>query len=175
MKITVEFDSKEEFDEYMGGNAEGQEAGETKPRRTRRTKAEIAASGTSVPEPAPVPASAPAAPEMPAPQQMTPQMFGQQAQAGEPSPFGAAGASLPPGPSPAVQALLQRVSNGLETRLADKKADSSTAYDPNAILTWFRQQCGLGAVQATFDQINQSFLPRMHESRLEDIAKMIGA
>lgn len=188
MKIIVEFESKQEFDEYMGGG-DNADASETKPARRPRGSRKTA-DATAVPDPEPIPGSPSiggatvmqsadgptlAAGGGAALQQMTPQMFGGATSGGQ-SPFGGEVAgSLPPGPSPAVQALLQRVASGLETRLAEKKADGSAAYDPNAILGWFRTQCGQGAESATFDQIKQSFLPRMQESQLEQIAKMIGA
>jgi hypothetical protein len=72
------------------------------------------------------------------------------------------------GGDPAISALVQRISVGIDTQLA-------RGSDPNNALTWFRQQCGPEAAAATMDQIKTVFLPRLPTAALENIAKLTGA
>jgi hypothetical protein len=64
---------------------------------------------------------------------------------------------------PLVTAILARI---------DGAINSGQAAD--AIVTWFRQQIGPDAAQATLDQIKQVFVPRMTEMQLKQIAPQLG-
>lgn len=52
---------------------------------------------------------------------------------------------------------------------------SSGQQPADAILTWFRGQCGAEAASATLDQIKTVFLPKASPPTLENIVKLIGA
>jgi hypothetical protein len=44
----------------------------------------------------------------------------------------------------------------------------------DSIVTWFRQQIGPEAANATIDQLKQVFIPRMQEMQLKQIAPQLG-
>jgi hypothetical protein len=43
-----------------------------------------------------------------------------------------------------------------------------------AIVTWFRQQIGPDAANASLDQLKQVYIPRMSEAQLKQIAPQLG-
>jgi hypothetical protein len=82
-----------------------------------------------------------------------------------PQGFPGANGQMPP-PSqvhPLVTAILARIDGAV-----------STGQSMDAIVTWFRQQIGPEAANATLDQIKQVFVPRMPETQLKQIAPMLG-
>jgi hypothetical protein len=64
---------------------------------------------------------------------------------------------------PLVTAILARIDGAVN---GGQPAD--------AVVTWFRQQIGPEAAQATLDQIKQVFIPRMTEQQLKQIAPQLG-
>lgn len=64
---------------------------------------------------------------------------------------------------PLVTAILARI---------DGAVSGGQAAD--AVVTWFRQQIGPDAANATLDQIKQVFIPRMTEQQLRQIAPQLG-
>ena len=57
------------------------------------------------------------------------------------------------------------------------RIDSAIAsgQPPDAVLNWFRGQCGAEAAAATMDQIKTVFLPKLAMPGLENIAKLMNA
>jgi len=87
--------------------------------------------------------------------------------AGAAQPATAFPAPVATGPAPEVLALVQKIG-----ARADAAAASGQPVD--AMLTWFRNQCGPDAAQATMDQIKAVFLPRLTMPALSEIAKLMG-
>lgn len=83
------------------------------------------------------------------------------------NPGGAAGFS-PVGVAPEVTALVNRI-------VARADALVAGGQDANAMLTWFRTQCGPEAAQATLDQIKTVFLSKASVTTLTEMVKLIGA
>lgn len=83
--------------------------------------------------------------------------------------FPVAGAN---GPAPEALALVTRLT-------ARYDALATQGQDPNAMLTWFRNECakaGLAeAANASMDQIKQACLPKLSVPSLEAMAKLMGA
>lgn len=166
MKVTLQFDSLEEFDEFRGDNDGGTATGE-KPTRTRRSR-KGAGVGAQVPDPAPIPTGGLPGPEtaaaiatqMPATTAPTFAVGG--------FPGTAPAGNVAPGPSEAVMNLVQRIGARMDAAIAG-------GHNANDALNWMRQQCGAEAAQATFDQIKQVYLPKLAESQLNDIAKLMAA
>jgi hypothetical protein len=146
MKITVEFDSEEEFKARIknprkgGGTDDGDQTG---------------GQGTQAPAPlAPPQTQQPFNPA--APPTFTP-----------PQGFPSATA-IGPVVDPVVAGLVQRIATRIDSALASgQPADS--------VLTWFRGQCGAEAAAATMDQIKTVFLPKLAVPGLENIAKLMNA
>lgn len=67
-----------------------------------------------------------------------------------------------------TQAIVQRI----VTRIDGAVASGQPA---DAVLTWFRSQCGAEAANATMDQIKANFLPKLAMPALENIAKLMNA
>lgn len=92
--------------------------------------------------------------------------FGDNAAGGFPSP----GPSFAPpaGPSPEVQALVNRIIT---------KTDSAIAggQNPEQARAWFASQCGAEAANATLDTIKASFLPKLAVPQLTQIASLLAA
>lgn len=175
MKVTLQFDSLEEFDEFRGDNDGGTATGE-KPTRTRRSR-KGADVGAQVPDPAPIPTGGLPGPETAAaiatqmPNAITAGPGGSVA----PSTFAVGGfpgtapaGNVAPGPSEAVMNLVQRIGARMDAAIAG-------GHNANDALNWMRQQCGAEAAQATFDQIKQVYLPKLPESQLGEIAKLMAA
>jgi hypothetical protein len=78
--------------------------------------------------------------------------------------FPAAGAQI----APEVAALVQRIIVKLDSAIASgQPADQA--------LMWFRNQCGPDAANYTMDQIKQHGLPKLQQTQLDAIAKMMNA
>lgn len=138
MKIIVEFESMEEFENF----------------RTSGKKTRAKGQREEVEEQAePVAAS-------------TPQTFAPSAAATQPSqgfPGGNSGAPAATATHPLVTAILARIDGAV-----------SSGQPSDAVVTWFRQQIGPEAANATLDQIKQIFVPRMTEQQLKQIAPQLG-
>lgn len=141
MKITVEFDSEEEFKARIK-NPRGK--GET----------EQLANGPQAPAPLLPPQQAqPAFNPAPAPATFQP----------PPNAFPGA-----PAADPVVAGLVQRIVARIDGAIA-------SGQPADAVLGWFRGQCGAEAAGATMDQIKTVFLPKLAVPGLENIAKLMNA
>jgi hypothetical protein len=82
-----------------------------------------------------------------------------------------AGGGFPGGPAvdPAVQGLVTRIVTKLDAAL------SSGSSNPDGALTWFRQQIGPDAANATLDQVKGVLLARQSADKLNTIAQFMGA
>jgi hypothetical protein len=67
------------------------------------------------------------------------------------------------GTHPLVSAILARIDGAI-----------GSGQPADAIVTWFRQQIGPEAKDATLDQIKQIFVPRMTDAQLKQIAPQLG-
>jgi hypothetical protein len=76
---------------------------------------------------------------------------------------GANGPTPPPPAHPLVAAILARIDGAI-----------SSGQPAEAIVTWFRQQIGPDAKDATVEQLKQVFIPRMSKAQLEQIAPQLG-
>lgn len=75
---------------------------------------------------------------------------------------------FPAGPSPEVQALVQRIVTKTDAALqAGQPADQA--------LAWFRSQCGAEAANATLDQIKTVFLQKLQVPQLTQMAQLLAA
>lgn len=137
MKITVEFDSEEEFKARIK-NPRGGKGGDKDDDGQPAT--------TTAPAPLMPPQSAPAF--NPAPPQ-----------------GGFPGASVG---DPVVAGLVQRIVARIDGAIA-------SGQPADAVLNWFRGQCGAEASGATMDQIKAVFLPKLTVPGLEQIAKLMNA
>ena len=150
MKITVEFESVDEF-----------EAFKTSGKKTRTKKeeaAEAAAEGATVDVPAPIqpPAGAPTF----NPPNAAPAPFAAQA------PTFAAPAA--PAVDPAVTDLVGKI---VERWNGSVTANPATA---DGALKFFRDQIGADAASATADQIQNVLLPKLPLEQLKKIAPLLG-
>jgi hypothetical protein len=146
MKITVEFDTWEEMEIFR-----------TSGKRTRGRKEEDAPTVEEVTEKvAQMNAGIAAATPLPAQSFAPPQA--QQA-----SGFPGANGPTPPPAHPLVAAILARIDGAI-----------SSGQPAEAIVTWFRQQIGPDAKDATVEQLKQVFIPRMSKAQLEQIAPQLG-
>jgi hypothetical protein len=131
---------------------EEMEAFRTSGKKTRSKKEEAADVEESV---GAAPTVAPPAPPAPAPQ------FAPPAQ-GFPG-NGAMPAAAPAPIHPLAEAIIAKIDGAITS---GQPADS--------IVTWFRQQIGPEAANATIDQLKQVFIPRMQEMQLKQIAPQLG-
>lgn len=144
MKITVEFDSEEEFKARIknprGGKGGDKDESEGQP-----------ASGVA---PAPL---------------MPPQQQPGFAPQGQPA-FAPPSGGFPGAPAidPVVAGLVTRIATRIDGALA-------SGQPADAVLGWFRGQCGAEAAGATMDQIKTVFLPKLSVAGLENIAKLMNA
>lgn len=150
-KITVEFSSFEEFMAFRGGaavEAPKAEVVETdKPKRTRVKKDEP----VIVPEPEQPPAVIEtAAPAFPVVTEQPANPFPVQA---EPTP---------------VEKLVARINKRIDDVIAQGQPEDK-------MVAWFRTQVGTEGANANLSQIKQALLPKLSETQLEGIAKLIGA
>lgn len=165
MKITVEFENEDEFEAFRVSGKK------TRARKGDTAEAETAA---NVPAPALPPAggSAMQAPVMqptagfPGATGFAPPAVGA-TQAGGAFPVAAAPALVPE-----VQALVTRISNTVDNAIKGGQPAAS-------VLQWFQGECvklGFAEAQnATLDQIKTLYLPKMNQSALENIAKLMNA
>ena len=72
------------------------------------------------------------------------------------------------GPSPEVQALVQRINGRIDAAI-------QSGQPADQVLTWFRGQCGPEAANATLDQIKTVCLYKAPMPTLEGIAKLMNA
>lgn len=72
------------------------------------------------------------------------------------------------GPAPEALALVQRINVKVDGAIAG-------GQPADAVLQWFRGQCGPEAASFTLDQIKTVALPRMPMAGLENIAKLMNA
>ncbi len=73
-----------------------------------------------------------------------------------------------PAVAPEVAALVTRISTRIEGAVA-------SGQPADAVLQWFRGQCGAEAANATIEQIKTVFLPKLALPALENIAKLMNA
>ena len=146
MKITVEFDSWDEMEVFR-----------TSGKKTRGGKAKDD-DQPSVEEVAEKQAYANSVP---------PQTFQPPPQASVTPPSqGFPGGNSAPTSAPAhplVAAIVARIDGAV-----------ASGQPSDAIVTWFRQQIGPDAANATLDQIKQVHVPRMNENQLKQIAPQLG-
>jgi hypothetical protein len=69
---------------------------------------------------------------------------------------------------PVVAGLVQRITARIDSAVA-------SGQPADAVLNWFRGQCGGEAAAATMDQIKTVFLPKLAVPGLENIAKLMNA
>lgn len=153
-KITVEFSSFEEFMAFRGGAAVEAPKAEVveadKPKRTRVKKDEPVV----VPEPEQPPAAIEtAAPAFPG--DLNPPVI-----AANPFPVQAE-------PTP-VEKLVARINKRIDDVIAQGQPEDK-------MVAWFRTQVGPEGANANLSQIKQALLPKLSETQLEGIAKLIGA
>jgi hypothetical protein len=155
MKIAVEFDSLEEFEAFR-----------TSGKKTRSGKKGEGDDDT------PATGSVPA-PLMP-PTGGQPQGFNPGGMQG----FAAPGAGAGPtgGAFPAVGAQIAPEAAALVQRIVVKLDSAIASGQPaDQALMWFRNQCGPDAANYTMDQIKQHGLPKLQQTQLDAIAKMMNA
>jgi hypothetical protein len=85
---------------------------------------------------------------------------------------GAGGAGFPGNPSVGVDAATAAIVGRIVAKIDGAIASGQPA---DAVLTWFRGQCGAEAANATMDQIKQTFLYKLPMASLENIAKLMNA
>ena len=73
-----------------------------------------------------------------------------------------------PAGDPAVASLVARIVARIDSAIA-------SGQPADAVLGWFRGQCGAEAAGATMDQIKTVFLPKLAAPGLENIAKLMNA
>lgn len=81
---------------------------------------------------------------------------------------GAGATSFPTGPAPEIAALVQRISTRLDAAI-------SGGQPAEAARAWLASQCGPEAANATLDQIKSTFLAKLSQPVLENIAKLMAA
>jgi len=146
MKITIEFENWDEMETFRTSG---------KKSRGRKGDVEDAPTVDEVRD-----AVAANTPQQPPAAQPVQQQF-----APPPGSFPGANGQMP-SPSqvhPLVTAILARIDGAIQT-----------GQSMDAIVTWFRQQIGPEAANATLDQIKQVFVPRMPEAQLKQIAQPLG-
>lgn len=77
------------------------------------------------------------------------------------------------GPGPEVVALVQRIAAKIDWAM--QPSPNGGGQPADAILNWFRGQCGPETASYTMDQIKQVALPRASVPTLENIAKLMNA
>jgi hypothetical protein len=147
MKITVEFDNWDEMEAFR-----------TSGKKTRGRKDDINEAPT-VEEVTEKVAQMNALASAPPQQQPLPQQFVQPG----PPPGGFPGGNGQVPVHPLVTAIIARIDGAI-----------STGQSTDAIATWFRQQIGPEAANATLDQIKQIFVPKMSSVQLETLAPILG-
>ncbi len=147
MRITVEFDTEEEFKARIKN-----------PRGARGGADDTEQPATQAPAPIQPPQPGPAFNPTPPPAAFTP-----------PQGFpGATATAVGPVVDPVVAGLVGRINARIDSAIA-------SGQPADAVLTWFRGQCGAEAAAATMDQIKTVFLPKLAVPGLENIAKLMNA
>lgn len=82
------------------------------------------------------------------------------------------GTGFPSGAGPQIDPNVAGLVNRVTARIDGAIASGQAA---DAVLGWFRTQCGPEASSATMDQIKQVFLPKQPLPVLENIAKLMNA
>jgi hypothetical protein len=148
MRISVEFDSMEEFEQFrVSGKATRRSKKDDEP-TPEEVAEKQAAMAQSIRDAQPLAAQ----PAPPLPQQ-------QPISQGFPGGNG----QMPAPQHRLVNAILARIDGALTSGQA-----------PDAIVNWFRQQIGPIAKDATLEQIKQVFVPRMSEMELKQLAPQLG-
>lgn len=156
MKLTVEFDSIEEFEAFRTSGKKSRGKGKDDAESEVNT---TAAQAGSAPPPLPPPVGGAMGFNPGATQGFAPPGAGAAPGAGA---FPAVGA---PQVAPEVQAIVNRITAKLDAAIASgQPADKA--------LEWMQGQCG--APGATMDQIKQVSLPKLSMPQLENIAKLMG-
>lgn len=144
MRITVEFDTEEEFKARIknprGGKGGDKDDGEGQPATGQAPAPLMPPQGQFNPAPAPAAFTSP--------------------QGGFPG--------APQTHDPVVAGLVQRIVARIDSAIA-------SGQPADAVLNWFRGQCGAEASAATMDQIKAVFLPKLAVPGLENIAKLMNA
>jgi len=73
-----------------------------------------------------------------------------------------------PASDPVAAGLVQRITARIDGAIA-------SGQPADAVLNWFRGQCGAEAAGATMEQIKTVFLPKLAVPGLENIAKLMNA
>lgn len=165
MKITVEFDSEDEFEAFKTSGKK------TRGGRGKNAGNEDESTDNSAPaNTAPVtgPASTSSAPAPLQPPADAGPMGGAAFPGASGFPAGPAPTATPSGPSPEVAALVARIIPRVDAALA-------SGQPVEAVTNWFRSQCGPEAANATLDQIKQVFLAKLTVAQLDSIAKLVNA
>lgn len=148
MKITVEFDSEEEFKARIKNPRKGGGSDDN----------ELTGPAGSTQAPAPL-----APPQTQQPAAFNPSPAPQPAAFTPPATFPGA-----PVVDPVVADLVQRIAAKIDGAVAN-------GQPADVVLNWFRGQCGAEAAAATIEQIKTVFLPKMALPGLENIKKLMNA
>ena len=82
----------------------------------------------------------------------------------------------PANPFPPPQGAVDPVVTGLVQRIVARIDGAIASGQPaDAVLSWFRGQCGAEASAATMEQIKTVFLHKLAQPGLENIAKLMNA
>ncbi len=150
MKITVEFDSEEEFKARIKN-----------PRGGRNSDVDESVQTPAQMQNAPAP--------LQPPQQVQPAFNPAPAPTAFTPPQGFPGATVgQPAADPVVAGLVGRIVTRIDSAIA-------SGQPADAVLNWFRGQCGAEAAGASMDQIKTVFLHKLAVPGLENIAKLMNA
>lgn len=156
-KITIEFNSFEEFDAFRGSHAgpaiEGPRTEIVEPEKPKRTRAKKD-EPVVTPEPEQPPADVPASTQ------------------GNPFPMPETAANPFTAPAVAEPTAVEKLVVRIGTRI---DAVIKQGQPEEAMTTWFRSQIGADAANANMTQIKGALLAKLSETQLEGIAKLIGA
>jgi hypothetical protein len=141
MKITVEFDSEEEFKARIKNPRSGRGNADDGDQTAAPTPLQPPQQAQPAFNPAPPPTAA-----------FTP-------------PQGFPGAPIA---DPVIAGLVQRIVTRIDSAIA-------SGQPADAVLNWFRGQCGAEASAANMDQIKTVFLHKLAVPGLENIAKLMNA
>lgn len=146
MKITVEFDSEAEFKARIKNPRGGKDDDQPETAKGQAPTPLMPPQQSQAFSPAPPPAA------------FTPPQGGFPGQPAASAPVG----------DPVVAGLVHRITMKIDSAIA-------SGQPADAILNWFRGQCGAEAAAATMNQIKTVFLPKLAMPGLENIAKLMNA
>jgi hypothetical protein len=158
MKLTVEFDSIEEFESFRSSVKKSRGKGAKDDVEDVATTVSPVTAQPAISAPAPQPVQQAPAPAAPPP-----------AQTFSPPPvtpshgFPGSNGATPPAPHPLATGILSKIDGAI-----------SSGQSVDAITAWFRQQIGTEAASASLDQIRTIFIPRLTEVQLKQIAPLLG-